>query len=129
MRIYHKGIEQKINEDWIRIELQCNVKTASRYHLGYVDAKNKSDYVKSVVNGFISFDKLNLWHEIMGNDKMILSAPQKDGSKTMEWLFNSVAPFLGRYIARYGSDTLERFLLLVEAEKIDELDRIKSEGI
>lgn len=127
MRIYHKGIEQKTNEDWIRIELQCNVKTASRYHLGYVDAKIKGDYVKSVINGFISFDELDLWHEIMGDDKMTLSSPQKDGSKTLEWLFNSVAPFVGRYIARYGDDTLKRFMMIVREERKLELEKIKND--
>lgn len=125
MRIYHKGHEQKTGEDWIRVELQCNVKTASRYHIGYVEASNKANYVLKVINGFISFDEMKAWHDIVGNEKIRLSEPQTDGSKTLEWIYNSVAPFLGRYIARYGDEILHKFLAIVSEERSKELEKIK----
>lgn len=125
LRIYDKGAQMKKEEDWIRIELQCNVKTARRYHLGYVDSKNKPNYVKNVVNGFCEFYSVPIWKSIFSDGKMTISKPQDDGSKTLDWLYNNVAVFLGRYIAKYGDDVLDKFLSIVHDEKKKELDHIK----
>lgn len=117
MRIYHKGRESGTGEDWIRFELQCNTKTADRYFLGYVDASDKGKYVKSIVNGFIEFTDLEIWNKIVGDEKITISPPQEDGSKTLDWLYNSVAKFLGRYIAFHGDDVMIKFMNIVNDER------------
>lgn len=124
MRIYNKGAESGTGGDWIRIELQCNVKTAERYHLGYVDSKNRANYVKKIINGFCCFYEMDKWREIMGDGKMTISKPQVDGSKTLEWLYDNVAVFLGRYIAKYGDDIMVKFMDIVNDEREKELKEI-----
>lgn len=124
MRIYNKGAEQGTNEDWIRFELQCNTKTASNYHIGYVEAKNKSDYVKKVINGFLSFDNLEIWNTIIGSEKLTLVKPQVDGSKTLEWIYKIVAPFMGKYIALNGDEIMHKFMSIVNEEREKKLSEI-----
>lgn len=125
LRIYDKGAESKNGQDWVRIELQCNVKTAMRYHLAYVDSKNRSNYVKKIINGFCSFYEMEAWLTIFGEGKMTISKPQIDGSKTLEWLYDNVAVFLGRYIANYGDDIMVKFLDIVNDEREKELSQIE----
>ena len=83
----------------------------------YLKADDKGAFVRALLQGFFRVTNYALWDKVFGYDKIKLEIPHKPENKTMEWLFKTVAPTLGRIIAIKGENVLDRFLLHVEAER------------
>lgn len=104
MRIYDKGAEMGVLEDWTRVEI---VVRGKRTQLAAQQIVRDVDY-RSIVNGFASFDTWEEWQEVMAAAAVKLPA-DRETSQTLQWLLRSAAPSLARVMALSG-DADETFL-------------------
>lgn len=117
LRIYDKAAEQKIKGDWIRIELQCNARTANKAVSGYLDASHKAGYVQALIRGFADFPDYRTWVMITGYRDVKISVPDDDLPQTLKWLLNQCAPALGKLAAIHGDHVIVQFMDMVNTTK------------
>jgi len=107
MRIYNKFAEQGSKPehpvDWIRIELECKGERAKQ--IGVVLA-NRTDldmalFARGLIKDFVDFPYLT-WQRIVGDTPIHIGKSQEKSGKTREWLLETVAPAMARYVSETG---------------------------
>lgn len=117
-RAYNKAAEQKVDEDWIRLELQLR-----RLHAQAVaNTIAKENETRPVINAaivtFIDFPSNQIYQAATSDrDATIPKVPRKMTS-TYQWLMNTCAPALAKYeLDHPDDDTLDAFLMAYAVAK------------
>lgn len=115
IRIYDKALEQKVNADWKRVELELKGDRAqiAAKHLATLDATNQASYTQAIMKGLIDF-QLDVWTAIVSDLAEPIGKSDEKGHDTIKWLLGQVAPAMGKYIGKHGDNGLtEKFLIVV----------------
>lgn len=94
LRIYDKGLEQKVQKNWIRVELELHHRSAeqgSKMLMGY-----GLEIIPSIINGFASFPCDDIYTECMGSDNMTIRVKEEKENSTQKWLIEVIAPLVAR---------------------------------
>lgn len=118
LRIYDKAEERKlpIGNDWKRIELQCNTKTANQTAERLYKSKQRARDAQALVKGYCDFTDYRIWNMIIGNEYATVKTPPSDDPKTMQWLLKTCAPSLARLMLFHGQSVRDEFNKTVDAE-------------
>lgn len=122
VRIYNKGLEQKVDMDWIRWEIQLRDERASAFSdmvLHCEDHENTiAPIIVGVLAGFVRFvnlddsnrsrcSMLQKWADfIAAASSIVLSVPKKKSSveNKHEWVRKQVMPTIAGLLYAYGGD-------------------------
>lgn len=99
VRIYNKGIETGMSQDWVRVELQIMGKKATLAGREVAETRTIEESILSLIKGVIDFPTVPVWNMLMHDQlsaKMSLSSSKATSTET--WLFNQVVPSLARVI-------------------------------
>lgn len=113
MRIYDKGLEQKVDEDWTRIELEIKGDSANNLAKLINSAPLDIIFFKIINNYFAFVDRttcsnisraplLEFWEMLIKTDESMTVAPKKEEQsidKTYTWLLKQVSRSLGKIAA------------------------------
>ena len=97
LRIYDKAAEQKIDGDWIRIELQ--VMGEPILDMVKLMESGKDDFaniVRSIIKGYCDFNQNSVWNEVFTSDSISISSQKVTKGDTREWIFNQCVPAIVR---------------------------------
>lgn len=117
LRIYDKAAEQKTDDNWKRVELELK---GSRAMFTAVMLINEGEVAtgevaRKLVKAMADFETAT-WQKIVGSEPMTIGKSDNREPDTKEWLIASVAPAMGRYIAKSGdANLIEQFLAVVAA--------------
>ena len=100
MRIYDKGVEQKTELNWIRIECVWKGKRA----LPAANVWLASGDIQGMIRGFCDFTAWDEWDEVMDSPVVKVSVKQKE-TDTQKWLIEVAAKTLAREWASGDDDT------------------------
>lgn len=116
LRIYDKGAERDVLEDWKRAELQVRGDAAAALgkRLAHIREHQLSEVARSLIGGMVSFDS-EIWAEMVRTDTAIrICLSQKQKGDLVDWLANQVAPAIARYINEGGNpDIMDKLIILV----------------
>jgi len=108
LRIYDKGAEQRTNDMWTRIELECK----SDYAVGiaqYID-QNGYDGIPEIIRAFARWEKLEYFDDWFNSPTLFDGLPKKEKTTdTRRWLMDACAPALAR-VMRDDTSFYVRFL-------------------
>lgn len=116
LRIYDKGVERGLPEDWKRAELQ--IRGDAAYALGkklpYIREHELSEMARYMIGNMVSFDS-EIWAEMVSTTSDVrITLSQKHKGDLLDWLANQVAPAIARYIKEGGErDILDKLEILV----------------
>jgi len=97
VRIYDKATEMGWdNIDYKRIELEMRRDIARNAANSYLKSHFDNEYVKSIINGVVSFPDMPIWHEIMSNESAKIPVAESGNGNTEKWLMRQVAPPMAR---------------------------------
>lgn len=117
LRIYDKGREQQDGSNWKRIELELK---GSRAEMFASESAGRSEQetaraTRAAVKHLVDF-RGSTWAEIVGDMAIGIAKAKEGQTDTVAWLLSSVAPAMGKYIAKHGDNELtEKFLTVVAA--------------
>lgn len=95
LRIYDKGKEQQVNEDWIRFEMQWGSGAARTAAKQISECESLSTVIKSQMIGYCDFNN-EVWREVFAKTTPLkVSHDLPHGLSNRErWLYNVVLPAL-----------------------------------
>ncbi len=95
LRVYDKAKEQKIDKDWLRLEMQYGQGAARSSARQIADSECIEETILGQLTGFARF-QVGAYTELVKNaQKLIVRHDMPSGvDKRMEWLFNSALPAL-----------------------------------
>ena len=102
LRVYDKAGEMGLQQDWKRLELQCNTRTADTTLRAVMDAQDKGDTIASLIRGFCDFPEYRTWAMILGFHDIKVKVEAPEEPTTLQWLLKTCAPSLARMIALHG---------------------------
>lgn len=110
LRVYDKGEQLGLNEDWKRFELETHGEIANNAALALVDLPDKryGDRIRGMIKAYADFSQTKA-SEIFQVNNVPLAVPKYKKSGTAAWLVNVVAPTLARE-AFLDYDVLGEFL-------------------
>lgn len=115
MRIYDKGKEQNDGTNWKRIELELKGSRAEMF-AKETAARSEAETARATqraIKHLVDF-RGNIWQEIVGDLAIGIAKASEGQTDTIAWLIGSVAPAMGKYIAKHGDNGLtEKFLMVV----------------
>lgn len=95
LRVYDKAKEQKIDKDWLRLEMQYGQGAARSSAKQIADTECVEQTILGQLTGFAKF-QVSAYREVVKNaDSLLVRHDLPSGvDKRMEWLFNSALPAL-----------------------------------
>lgn len=116
LRIYDKGAEREVGEDWKRAELQIRGKAAHALGkmLPYIQEHKLSEVARNLIGDMVWFDN-EIWAEMVSAASTVrICLSQKQKGDLLDWLANQVAPAIARYIKEGGNpDIMDKLSILV----------------
>ena len=107
-RAYNKGLEQGLDIDLIRFELECKRNVAH----ANVQRYSKGAEIGNIIRNAVDLENEKWYAEMMGNktplnhNENIDNGIETEAEKRWSWLYNQVAPALGK--ALYNDFALDR---------------------
>lgn len=115
MRIYDKGIEQGDGSNWKRIELELKGSRAQMFarETAKRNERETAEATRAAIKSLVDFSGPT-WAAIVGDLAIGIAKAKEGQSDTVAWLLSSVAPAMGKYIAKHGDKHLtEKFMMIV----------------
>lgn len=121
LRIYDKGMEQKDGSNWKRIELEMKGTRAQQFAKATARRTNNetAEATRAAIKHLVDFNGPT-WATIVGDIAIGLAKAKEGQTDTVAWLLGSVAPAMGKHIAKYGDNGLTEKFLIVLAAYADE---------
>lgn len=114
LRIYNKAAEQKIDGDWIRVELQVMQEPATVLAYKMFESDEPEKCIVGAIDKVCSFPTIEVWKEITSDNPQIkIGSVGSNDANTRRWLEMQVVPALAREI-RLDYDYWIQFKLAVE---------------
>jgi DNA relaxase NicK len=118
LRIYDKAGQEGVDMDWFRAELELKG-GAAKGVARYLQQKRSLEEVPAIINAFFRL-RCSDWNDWMETDHAAVIYSTKTRSNTADWLLNSVAPALARYLEK-DAGFIEDFIEAVHAHSSDVL--------
>jgi len=97
-RIYDKGIEQGVDFDWMRVELQLMGASALDATKKLIECShdNRADMIRGMVKSFCHFPTIPLWVQMFDIIPVNVKSHDYKKGDTQQWLMTKVLPTLVR---------------------------------
>jgi len=117
LRIYDKGMEQQDGSNWKRIELEMKGSRAQAFAEMSANRDNNAtaEATRRAIKHLVDFNGPT-WRDIVGDLAIGIAKAKEGQTDTVAWLISSVAPAMGKYIAKFGDSGLTEKFLMVVAE-------------
>lgn len=114
IRIYDKGVEQNIDMNWIRVELQIMGKKATLTGVELSKSENIKEAIICIIQGIADFPTIDVWRKLTSSKEFVkMSTIPKAQGDTEKWLMTQVIPALSRTIV-LNMDFWVQFQLALE---------------
>lgn len=117
LRLYDKAVEQGVNANWKRVELEIKggraIEVARMMSVG--NDEQAVQTARGMINALVDF-KTPDWIEITQGNEVTIAKAKDNSPDTELWLMSQCATAMARLIKKQGSDALlARFIKRVEA--------------
>lgn len=116
-RIYDKGLEQNVDFNWVRIEMECRGKDSCEQLLEAMKEGNVNcvfmghlRVVEKIEKNLSRMKTDKEWMEMLNNPKERIKVKRLEKDSTLFWLENQVAPTLKALILEYGNEFIEKII-------------------
>jgi len=123
IRIYNKAVEQNVDINWVRVELQLMGRPATQLGKLWIDSGNDNEFLLRGIKSVVNFPTVKAWSDVFeGITQVKIGSQSSEKGDTRDWLFNQVIPALAREIVLDSE-----FWIQFSYMKDNEVERLRRE--
>jgi DNA relaxase NicK len=127
-RAYNKGAQEKMDYNWLRLELECKKLMAQAVGNAIAEHDDTRVVINRAIRDYVEFPRLDELNAALQQADVEIPRPSRKIHSTYRWLMETVAPAIARYQFEHPGEDIESSFVTLWRHHLAELRKRAAQG-